>query len=54
MVVFGGDSGHTLLDDTNVVGFFFLLLFGFGTLHWAVPCYSSVNFIVFILLLIRY
>jgi hypothetical protein len=22
MVVFGGDSGHTLLDDTRVVGFF--------------------------------
>jgi hypothetical protein len=23
MVVFGGDSGHNLLDDTRVLGFFF-------------------------------
>jgi hypothetical protein len=22
MVVFGGDSGHNLLDDTKVIGFF--------------------------------
>lgn len=59
MVVFGGDSGQRLLDDTKVVGSSFFLCVLFGCMNSANSALSgtiilSNNLMTSLIVLIRY